>query len=102
VISVAAAGVGGDYNNDGFVDAADYTVWRNRLGENIILTNQNPAAATPGLVDLEDYAYWKSQYGQSAGGGASDFANAAVPEPSTWVLLVFAAMGWFARRSRGA
>ena len=29
----AAAGLPGDYNNDGKVDAADYTVWRNHLGE---------------------------------------------------------------------
>jgi hypothetical protein len=26
------SGLGGDYNDDGFVDAADYTVWRNNLG----------------------------------------------------------------------
>ena len=27
------AGINGDYNNNGIVDAADYVVWRNRLNQ---------------------------------------------------------------------
>ena len=34
VLSVVAPGVSGDYNDDGVVDAADYTVWRDHLGSN--------------------------------------------------------------------
>ena len=32
VISVAVTGLPGDYNHNGMVDAADYTVWRDTLG----------------------------------------------------------------------
>ena len=47
-----AAGLLGDYNNDGTVNAADYPVWRDNLGLAIALPNED---ATPGSVTLEDY-----------------------------------------------
>ena len=59
--------VAGDYNNDGIVDAADYTVSRDHLAR-ATLPNENPAAATPGLVDQEDYTFWKTHFGNSAHG----------------------------------
>lgn len=61
--SLAPAALGGDYNNDGSVNAADYTLYRDNLGTNFTLTNENPNAVTPGVVDQEDYDYWTSQYG---------------------------------------
>jgi hypothetical protein len=90
----------GDYNHNGVVDAADYTVWRDHLGQSFSLTNENPAAATPGVVDVEDYAFWKSHFGESLGSGSGATANAAVPEPATLVLLIFAATGWCLQRRR--
>ena len=60
----------GDYNDNGIVDAADYTLWRDHLGQTFTLMNENPAAATPGVVDAEDYAFWKSHFGQSLGSGS--------------------------------
>ena len=69
-------GVPGDYNQNGTVDAADYTVWRDHLGQTFTLTNENPAAATPGVVDAEDYAFWKSHFGESLGSGSGATANA--------------------------
>ncbi|TWT90500.1 hypothetical protein Mal64_08910 [Pseudobythopirellula maris] len=57
----------GDYNNDGRVDAADFTVWRDGLGV---------------FYDEGGYATWVENYGESLGE-----ANAAtVPEPATAVL----------------
>jgi hypothetical protein len=64
----------GDYNDDGKVDAADYTVWRNNLGLNIVLPND----VTPGVVDASDYQVWKGHYGQMSGGGGA-VTTAAVP-----------------------
>lgn len=61
--SIAPAGLGGDYNDDGLVNAADYTIFRDNEGATFTLTNENPNAATPGVVDKEDYDYWTSQYG---------------------------------------
>ncbi len=80
----------GDFNGDGVVDAADYTVWRDRLG--------SPAtpfsAADPsgdGLVGATEYALWKSSYGQQA----SDLRLPAtsVPEPGSMALMLAACAG---------
>ena len=95
-------GLLGDYNQNDIVDAADYTLWRNHLGQNFTLTNENPAAVTPGVVDAEDYAFWKTHFGNSLGSGAGATANATVPEPTTLVLLILPATGWSVRRGRAA
>lgn len=78
-----SAGLLGDYNNDGNVDAADYTVWRNNVGNpGNTLLNRDPANGT-GVVDQNDYNSWKANFG--AGGGGS-LASASVPEPACWML----------------
>jgi PEP-CTERM motif-containing protein len=102
VLSAFQAVLPGDYNQNGTVDAADYTVWRNHLGQPFTLTNENPAAATPGVVDAEDYVFWKSRFGDSLGSGSGAAATAIVPEPTTLVLLMLVATGWCVRRSRDA
>jgi PEP-CTERM motif len=78
----AAAGIGGDYNGNGIVDAADYTVWRDKLGTMTSLPNDT----TPGSVTQADYDVWKSDFGSHSGSGAG--ANAAIPEPATLLLLL--------------
>ena len=59
----AAVTVPGDYNADGIVDGADYVAWRDRLGSNVPLPNDD----TPG-VDASDYQRWRQNFGQSASG----------------------------------
>jgi hypothetical protein len=61
-----ACNVIGDYNRNGAVDAADYTVWRNRLGEQFTLPNEDPMV-TPGQVTPEDYDAWKANFGMTCG-----------------------------------
>jgi hypothetical protein len=91
-----AAAVPGDYNNDGTVNAADYTVWRDHLGQTFQLDNEG-AGQTEGQVTSEDYDFWKSQF--SAGGGGASAIG--VPEPATaGLLFVAAALGGLARRRR--
>jgi hypothetical protein len=76
----------GDYNGDGVVDAADYTVWRDTLGET------GPGLAADGngdlLVDAADYALWRSNFGQSLASGSMSLDAAAVPEPSSLVAAI--------------
>ncbi len=65
----------GDYNNDSIVNAADYTVWRNRLGQTFALANEEPST-TPGMVTPEDYDVWKTNFGNAAvAGGFVDNSN---------------------------
>ncbi len=61
--------VAGDYNQDGSIDAADYTVWQDNGGDHI------------------DYRTWKYHFGQStASGSGADH----VPEPTTLLLALLA------------
>lgn len=61
----------GDFNADGRVDPADYTVWRDGLGSTYTQSH---------------YDEWKSHYGQSAGGVT------AVPEPASCATLLLGAL----------
>jgi hypothetical protein len=79
----------GDYNEDGVVDAADYVVYRNHLGQFFALPNENPVAATEGFVDTEDYDFWRAHFGTAASAAAE---TPAIPEPAAhWLALVGAA-----------
>lgn len=89
-------GLPGDYNNNGVVDAADYTVWRDLEGQ----TGYGLAADgdANGVVDQDDYDLWASLFGAD-----NDLAVAvATPEPSAALLCVaatsFCSLG--ARRRR--
>ncbi|WP_197524718.1 SdrD B-like domain-containing protein [Botrimarina hoheduenensis] len=56
----------GDYNGDGSVNAADYTVWRDALA--VYVPGTTPKGADgdgDGDVDGEDYAVWRNNYGKS-------------------------------------
>ncbi len=81
-LTVSAAGISGDYNSNGVVDAADYVVWRKN----------------PGGFPADAYSTWRTHFGQTAGSGSSVGANAAVPEPATLVMLIVAVSGVSTRR----
>jgi formylglycine-generating enzyme required for sulfatase activity len=82
----------GDYNGDGGVDAADYTVWRDKLGSMFNLNgNGDETGGSAGVVDQADYAYWKSNFGHTSGSGS--LAIGSVPEPATLALAVLGLVG---------
>jgi hypothetical protein len=93
------APLAGDFNNDGHVDAADYIVWRYSVGST---TDLRADGNLNGVVDAADYEIWRANFGQSAGSGSGAFANAGVPEPTALTLLLIAAAGGWARRTRAA
>jgi hypothetical protein len=95
VISVAAAGIPGDYNSNGTVDAGDYVLWRKYNNTSTTLPND----ATPG-TNASDYTVWRAHFGQPPGSGSGTSANAAVPEPATLVMLMFAVAVQGLRRRR--
>jgi hypothetical protein len=57
---------GGDYNKNGTVDAADFTVWRDTLGS---MTNLRADGDKSGTVDQADYTFWKNRFGNKVKGG---------------------------------
>jgi hypothetical protein len=93
--SPAAIGLLGDYNDNGVVDAADYTVWRDAKESGGVLLND----PTPGVIDDSDYVYWRSHFGESLDGGAGS-EGATVPEPASLGLLMMALVAGAARIRR--
>jgi len=89
----------GDYNDNGTVDAADYTVWRDRLGTAFQLPNE-VAGVTPGVVTAADFDAWKARFGDSLASGQGVVLS-AVPEPGSAVGAAAIAMGALFSRSPG-
>jgi hypothetical protein len=91
----------GDFNANGKVDAADYTLWRNNLGQpEGSLLNGN---GNGGTIDQTDYALWKTNFGMGSGSGSLAGQSSSVPEPATiGLLLVAACCGLLSRRKRQA
>jgi Tol biopolymer transport system component len=97
VLSLAAASLPGDYSQNGTVDAADYTVWRDRLGQLASLPNDDTVGVGP-----DDYDRWVDNFGQtsvSGSGAVSDLApgespgaNYAVPEPASLLAIAMGGM----------
>ena len=71
----------GDYNGNGIVDAADYSVWRDTLGST---TDLRADGNGDGVVNSEDYSFWKSHFGemlQQEAGSREQGVNSALAEP---------------------
>lgn len=79
-----AAGLLGDFNSDGVVDAADYVVWRDSLGVTGLAPFSGADATGDGLVTVADYLEWRNNFGMSSAG----FPSTSVPEPLTLLLLL--------------
>ena len=86
MLTAVAVGLAGDYNDDGAVDAADYTIFRDNLGGNSSVLNGNGSGAA--TVVQADYNLWKQNFGNSGTG-----SGAAIPEPSTPLLLMTSLLG---------
>lgn len=84
-----AAGLQGDFNNDGVVDASDYTVWRGHLNAPDESALHSHGDGQNG-VDSADLLLWQSNYGKTAGSGGP-LVGTATPEPSACLLLL---TGW--------
>ncbi|MEN1680515.1 MAG: hypothetical protein AAGJ46_13065 [Planctomycetota bacterium] len=83
--------VPGDFNRDGAVDAADFTVWRDSVGETGGLLDADHDLN--GVVDAGDYQLWRANFGAAAASAAT-----AAPSPGSAALL-FVGLGFaIARR----
>ncbi|MCA9184157.1 MAG: hypothetical protein R3E01_33840 [Pirellulaceae bacterium] len=76
-------GLAGDYNRNGVVDAADFTVWKDNFGTSLIVADGNGN----GIVDAADFTVWKDNFGNTPELVAAPPA-VAVPEPSGRVMAL--------------
>ncbi|TWT66763.1 Glucan endo-1,3-beta-glucosidase A1 precursor [Posidoniimonas polymericola] len=84
----------GDYNNDGAVDAADYTIWRSTTGDQGIGLAADGSGN--GAVGTSDYQAWRQNYQ----GASTGVAGASVPAPTgaAFTLVLSVAGLWRRRR----
>lgn len=87
------SGIRGDYNSDGVVDAADYTLWRDQQNTTGLLRSAD--GDFDGVVNGADYAVWATHYG-----APQSLSNTAVsiPEPAAAALALLAAASVIRRR----
>lgn len=82
------AGLPGDYNADGQVDAIDYAIWRDNLGGDAsVLSGNGTGAAT---VVLADFDLWRNNYGAVA---APSAGAVTTPEPVAALLILSSVIG---------
>ena len=96
-VGTGSSAIDGDYNGNGVVDAADYTVWRDNLGLTGGATPLDGDGTGDGNVTIDDYTFWKSKF---AGSGSGALSGSAVPEPSCAILLISTAAWCYGRRMR--
>ncbi|WP_442484562.1 hypothetical protein [Aeoliella sp. SH292] len=104
---VAIEGLPGDYNDDGLVNLADYTVWRDNLGGDAAAVlpagSRDPGNADP-TINAADYEFWKQNFGSPGSAGVGPLGETTIPEPSTWTIFALAgtALVSYRRLSRRA
>lgn len=86
-ITLGPPALPGDYSENGIVDAADYTVWRDNVGA---AEWTLPNDVDGGVIGQAQYDTWKANLGQAHDGAAAGGAgNVAVPEPGSALLVLF-------------
>lgn len=73
-----------DFNDDGFVNAADLDIWKGAYG-----TTTAGDANQDGITDGADFLAWQRQFGTFPAAGV---ATAAVPEPATMSTILLAGL----------
>lgn len=101
LVEALTPGNSADFNDDGAIDAADYTIWRDNLGLVGSATQAQGDANGDTNVDAADYAVWNSTYGTTPGSGSGLVVSSSVPEPTALVLALLGAIGiWVSGRRR--
>ncbi len=83
LLTLGATALPGDYDHNGVVDMADYSVWRQNFGT----TNADADGNGNGVVDAADYVIWRANQGASLPGTASGSARQRVSRARTIHLL---------------
>ena len=92
----------GDFDRNGFVDAADYSKWRADFGM-VVDAGAGADGNSNGRVDAADYTVWRDHLSVSDGGAAAA-AGYSVPEPDSfahfgWAITLLGASGMKRRRN---
>jgi CHRD domain len=90
----------GDFNHNLVVDAADYVVWRESLGdvgEGLAADSNND-----NMIDEADYAFWQQNFGRTGFDSGAGRGAAHIPEPAPLALVILGVSLFILRRPRFA
>ena len=87
------AGLLGDFDSNGVVDAADFTIWQDELGSTDLIPFSGADASGDGIVDSADYTVWRNNFGQTS-------PLPVVPEPEGLIFPALLSFLWIARRRK--
>ena len=87
----------GDFDADGDVDGADFLVWQAGFGTATYASPRNGDADWDADVDADDNLLWQANFGVAASAASG---MAGVPEPSSFVLLLFGGLSLLAYARR--
>ena len=93
VDAFAAVAPYADFNLDGVIDGADFSIWRANMGMETAASFEQGDANGDGIVDGADYVIWRHTLGSATSLGAfasSGIGESGVPEPTTIVMLLIA------------
>jgi hypothetical protein len=85
--------LGGDFDEDGDVDAADLSTWQNGFGATSFVEHRSGDANADAVVDGADFLVWQRQMGSSP-------ASIGVPEPNALLLMTYATAALALRMNR--
>ena len=80
VLDLSPDRLGGDFDGNGIVDAADYTIYQDNLGLDAAVLNGNGSGAA--TVGQADYALWKANLGETAASNLTLVVGGYVKDPS--------------------
>jgi hypothetical protein len=83
----------GDYNGDHEVNAADYVVWRDTLGDMVAPPGSGADGDQSSTIDDGDYTFWKSKFGNTVPASSASITSATVPEPKTALIVLISLCG---------
>lgn len=79
----------GDYNGNGVNDVADYSLWRNTLGDTVPVGTGADGNAN-GIIDIGDYDAWANNFGRDTSLSGISFAPGG--DPGNSEALIAAAL----------
>jgi hypothetical protein len=85
-IEISSISSTGDYNNNGVVDAADYTVWRDTLGQSVTRFSGADGDGDS-TIGQGDYSFWKARFGNIVGVSATgDYSGNGVVDAADYTV----------------
>jgi hypothetical protein len=91
--------LGGDYDDDGDVDGADFLVWQQTRGT-FVQSGTGADGDGSGRVDTSDLAPWRLRYGMTNGVASSNASSLAVPEANLFAASAACVIGASLTRRR--